>query len=96
MNFLPTDGKSQTMAIVRKPLVWNGQRKKGLAGSNFGAIDLDLLGGDEHPEDTVIHEWIHTISCEKINGRQVGNPDDHEFDDGPLWHNWYKHMLRWE
>lgn len=95
-NYLPTDGKSQTMTIVRKPLVWNGQRKLVLAGSNFGAIDLDLLETEGHPEDAVIHGWLQTISCETINGRQVGSPLNHEFEDGPRWHNWYKRMLRWE
>jgi hypothetical protein len=52
--------------------------------------------------DITIHEWLHTIEGQMIQGRSVpyvDSPEAHRFgstvgaDGQATWHDWYRFML---
>jgi hypothetical protein len=82
-----------------------------LAGPGIGCLNKRRMeekirrGGNS--ADITIHEWLHTLQGQKINGRVLPSPDengrygfstpDGQGPDGvDVWHKWYEFVLRWE
>ena len=81
---------------------------QGLAGRGRGCLSKKEMEKKarkgENSADITIHEWLHTIQGQEVNGRCLPNPHcappefscpDRKGPDGqPVWYRWYKHILR--
>lgn len=97
----PTDGISQTLLIVdalgAAGYGWQGR------GCVNKAIMQAKIANYERSQDITIHEWIHTLVGESINGRTVPFADDCrgarkfpqtvEVDSKSHWYNWFRYCL---
>lgn len=97
----PSRPNSQTLLITSEELGAHGWGWPGRCVVSKQALVLKIAeGGNE--ADLLIHEWLHTIYGEAINGRTVpyvDHADRFGFEgtpgpDGDLtWHAWYRFVL---
>jgi hypothetical protein len=99
----PMEEGSQTLVVTN-----NGIGSQGRAGPGKGCVckpkmEQKIRNGGDSAEIT-IHEWLHTIAGETINGRTIPDPDCKEGyrfrkegpDGEPQWLEWFRYMLRAE
>lgn len=97
----PIDARHQSLLLTRVGLVHSGYGTAGKCVVSLGAVDTkESNGGD--PVDIIIHEWIHTLHGQVLNGRTVPFVDDAEQygyegvsggDGEPRWEAWYRRCL---
>jgi hypothetical protein len=79
----------------------------GLAGPGRGCLNkklmLEMIGRGGNSANITIHEWLHTIQDQNVNGWNIppadssadyGFRDPSGYDHGsPTWHEWYRFAL---
>ncbi|MEI7901133.1 MAG: NPCBM/NEW2 domain-containing protein, partial [bacterium] len=105
-NHQPSDKCFQSLLITEEDI-----GAAGWAGPVMGCLSKQRLqdklarGGDS--ADISLHEWMHTICGQKINGREIGwlhanpqfgfsDPDYLDKCGDGIWHKWYAFLLRWK
>ncbi len=99
----PMEAGSQTLLVTNTDIGSEGHAWPGKGCVCKPRMEQKIRNGGNSTEIT-IHEWLHTIEGQTINGRTIPNPDckeGHRFrKEGPdgesQWLDWYGHMLRAE
>jgi hypothetical protein len=83
----------------------------GWAGPKMGCLSKqrmeEKLAKGADSADISLHEWMHTLYGQEINGRTLGwlhdnpkfgfpDPDSIDKSGDGVWHRWYKFYLRWK
>ena len=104
-NHQPSDKNFQSLLITEEDI-----GAAGWAGPVMGCLSKQRLedkrarGGNS--ADISLHEWMHTLYGQKINGREIGwlhanpqfgfsDPDCLDACGDGIWHKWYAFLLRW-
>lgn len=105
-NQPPTNKSFQSLLITEENI-----GAAGWAGPGMGCLSKQGLqekaGKGGNSADISLHEWMHTIMGQKINGRELGwlhdnpkfgfpDPDSIDKAGDGVWHRWYKYYLRWK
>jgi hypothetical protein len=105
-NHHPSSKNFQSLLITEEDI-----GAAGWAGPAMGCLSKQRLqdklarGGDS--ADISLHEWMHTLYGQKINGRELGwlhanpqfgftDPDYLDKCGDGIWHRWYTFFLRWK
>lgn len=105
-NHQPSNKNFQSLLITEEDI-----GAAGWAGPVMGCLSKQRLqdklarGGDS--ADISLHEWMHTLYGQKINGREIGwlhanpqfgfsDPDYLDTCGDGIWHKWYTFLLRWK
>lgn len=101
----PMEEGSQTLIVTNNDIGSQGRAEPGKGCVCKPRMEQKIGNGGDSAEIT-IHEWLHTISRKRINGREIPNPHraDPGFEqpsgigpDGEFqWLDWYRYMLRAE
>jgi len=91
----------QTLLITSEDIQAEGWGWPGSCVVSNQALNRKAAKGG-NPAEILIHEWIHTVQGEVINGRPVPFADHAEkmgfrptpgADGEPTWHDWYRFAL---
>jgi hypothetical protein len=97
----PARAGSQTLLITSDEIGAEGWGWPGCCVVGRQALVRKAAAGG-NPADILVHEWLHTICGEVIDGRAVPFVDDAETlgftsvpgaDGEPTWHAWYRYAL---
>jgi len=99
----PMEEGSQTLVVTNNDIGSQGRAGPGKGCVCKPRMEQKIRNGGDSAEIT-IHEWLHTIAGETINGRTIPDPDckeGHRFrkegpDGEPQWLDWYRYMPRAE
>lgn len=97
---------NQTMLITDEELGANGWGGPGACVVNKGKLQWKLDRG-ANSADISLHEWMHAIAGQRVNGRALDwlhdNPkwgfNDADYNDKSgdgVWREWYRFYLRWK
>jgi hypothetical protein len=100
----PSQLGRQTLLITSEDIQAQGWGWPGSCVVSKRELDIKAASGG-NPADILIHEWLHSIEGQIINGRPVPFVDDDEqmglmgftgsvgTDGEPTWHDWYRYVL---
>ncbi len=104
-NQPPTDKSFQSLLITEEDI-----GAAGWSGPPMGCLSKqrleDKINRGANSADISIHEWMHTLMGQKINGRELGwlhdnekfgfiDPDYVDKAGDGMWRRWYRYYLRW-
>jgi hypothetical protein len=85
--------------------------QSGLAGTTSGCLCkqhmVEMIKRGENSANITIHEWLHTICGQDIDGWRVpyvdssreygfSNPSGQHVAGSETWHEWYRFVLSWK
>jgi len=98
---LPSQSGRQSLLITTQPLYAEGRGWQGACVVSASALN-EKEGAGGNMADILIHEWIHSLEGNVINGRPVpfadlaeeqGFAPEMDSQGRKTWHAWYRYVL---